>query len=1470
METISEFIKTFESSRDQYLRVEKQVKTLCKEKLRGQKVEFLWQSRVKAAGSLANKLHDRKDSHKYKTDADNIADIKDLAGARILYLRPGDVRLVEQMVRENFDLRDQTQHPKSDLVPSQARFRGYDGHHFYVTRRAPADEVHRDLIIEIQVIAVVMWAWATYNHDIEYKVLTGKQPKSVHSALEGLLGLANVTAVNIELVEELLSSDSKSPLSQQQDANPNTAMDIREFLLDNKHNLQDKSSKSLGQADIDERTSFLKWISHNDFDADQQTILEKRWPGTGTWLHQHYDFEEWFLSPKSRVLWCNGTPGAGKSVLNSIVVEYISNRYAQDDNVGLAFAYFRYDSVDAQKPEHIITAFIKQLCRRRGSVPEQLLDSFHLHSRNDTRPKFQDYVEQFDIIIRSFTQVFVIIDALDECKEESRRLILDLIWDAKRKFPCIKFFVTSRPEEEITSFFAELRVSVIRVEAKKDIETYLSGRLHQLLRPSRPNGKPRAQRLRIQDPAMKDKIFLALVTHADGHFLWAKLQLDNLCLQKNEKDIKKELYSLPKGLHGTYSRIVDQIEEQSESLRILASKCLMWVLNARRPLTLFELRDAVAADENHVTGQDLVNVKHDYTMADLMECCRNLLVSEDPLHCDNLDGRAAVRPLHYTVQKFFDQRSTSSLGGQRYLSQDGPPIEAEMAKICVTYLELVCLNNGPGESFDDVSALLTGEHYPLAWYCARYFDEHLIGAPTMTPDLLGRVTHLLSKGHQALAAILQLRLQGRPISKENFEKLDWPVNARTIIVFTRLYEIPSLRQNTEWSDLKIHPYALHQACTNRFDVGVKRLLDMGHDPNIEDGSKKTPLSIAVKRNDLQSARLLLERGALPNKETQENWPAIGMAALTGNTELVKLLIEFDVDVNCEGSKRASALYMATRNDHEQVAKLLLDNGARAGVDAFVEAAENGNQELVNLLLDHGVDINATSYEDQKDLYAASLHGREDEWSSHARNQDDLAFVAGEFDDDSVGSPGTALQKAARNGYLNAVELLLKIGEGSQVMGPEDSPLLVDAAASGHEQLVGLLLQNGTDPDQQDIWGNTAVLAAIFHGPHPQIVEMLLQAGANVNAKGRGSPYSLSVTPLHLACSIGSLKITRLLIHRGADVNSSGWVSIDEPAIGRGCTSRNAKRTTLQAACVLNPPKWGSSWSGKIEIIRELLRAGSDINAHDEQGYTALEVACGLEEASDEALQTVKLLLASGADANAKGFYYSSALDGIVFKGSQCAILILFRQDVVRIMCVSSPFGKSDSSPLHRASFMGHEGVVDVLLGAGADVHAKRCLGTPLEAALVGYSRNYPRKGGWGKVIRLLRDRGATETKDDCHYGVRCDGPLCNKQRESHFARHCPDATPEQWIMGVRYKCVCRVYNLCANCKDSIGSEGCSDAKDYSDDCFDDGSDDGFDGGSDGGVDDGSDDSTGKHRSSHRLIEHVVREHLGKEETLGET
>ena len=80
--------------------------------------------------------------------------------------------------------------------------------------------------------------------------------------------------------------------------------------------------------------------------------------------------------------------------------------------------------------------------------------------------------------------------------------------------------------------------------------------------------------------------------------------------------------------------------------------------------------------------------------------------------------------------------------------------------------------------------------------------------------------------------------------------------------------------------------------------------------------------------------------------------------------------------------------------------------------------------------------------------------------------------------------------------------------------------------------------------------------------------------------------------------------------------------------------------------------------------------------------------------------------------------------------------------------------------LNVASLRGYEGVIKHLLDAGVDMLVNGFYGTPYENVLVSYSTidnaSHPRLS-CGKVITLLRDRGAREPRKDCHYGVQWNG-----------------------------------------------------------------------------------------------------------------
>jgi ankyrin repeat protein len=138
---------------------------------------------------------------------------------------------------------------------------------------------------------------------------------------------------------------------------------------------------------------------------------------------------------------------------------------------------------------------------------------------------------------------------------------------------------------------------------------------------------------------------------------------------------------------------------------------------------------------------------------------------------------------------------------------------------------------------------------------------------------------------------------------------------------------------------------------------------------------------------------------------------------------------------------------------------------------------------------------------------------------------------------------------------------------------EDNKFVV-AAMQGKKEDVEKLLNKGVDVDavvKEDSW--TALIWASRKG-HTDIVELLLNNGANVNL----APYS-GVSALHLASKYGHKQIVELLLNKGADVNAE----------------TSGKFTALILA----------SEQGNIDIVKLLLDNGADVNAKTTSGRTAL-------------------------------------------------------------------------------------------------------------------------------------------------------------------------------------------------------------------------------------------------------------------------
>lgn len=138
--------------------------------------------------------------------------------------------------------------------------------------------------------------------------------------------------------------------------------------------------------------------------------------------------------------------------------------------------------------------------------------------------------------------------------------------------------------------------------------------------------------------------------------------------------------------------------------------------------------------------------------------------------------------------------------------------------------------------------------------------------------------------------------------------------------------------------------------------------------------------------------------------------------------------------------------------------------------------------------------------------------------------------------------------------------------------------LTTAIQLGDPAQVERLLKHGANPNGDGAHSFPPLFLACM-SPDPRIPRLLLDHGANVNA------YSTSGTALHAASSQGRVEVMRLLIQRGAMLET-----------------RDMKGDTpLLAASLSGQPS-------RSEAIRLLVESGADVNAQNTMGQRPLDYA----------------------------------------------------------------------------------------------------------------------------------------------------------------------------------------------------------------------------------------------------------------------
>ena len=160
-----------------------------------------------------------------------------------------------------------------------------------------------------------------------------------------------------------------------------------------------------------------------------------------------------------------------------------------------------------------------------------------------------------------------------------------------------------------------------------------------------------------------------------------------------------------------------------------------------------------------------------------------------------------------------------------------------------------------------------------------------------------------------------------------------------------------------------------------YDVG--RLLEAGGiDLNVRDERNRTPLMLAVDKNNFEMVKVLIEKGGAEkldiDAQDDTGYTALMRAAERGNADIIKLLLSRGarLDIINDAGKKAADLAIGVSFDD-------LVKEQEALNDQFLTAVSNGKKGEVEALLRQGAYINAEDVWGDTALFLATTKGYED-------------------------------------------------------------------------------------------------------------------------------------------------------------------------------------------------------------------------------------------------------------------------------------------------------------------------------------------------------------------------------------------------------------------------------------------------------------------------------------------------------------
>ena len=563
----------------------------------------------------------------------------------------------------------------------------------------------------------------------------------------------------------------------------------------------------------------------------------------------------------------------------------------------------------------------------------------------------------------------------------------------------------------------------------------------------------------------------------------------------------------------------------------------------------------------------------------------------------------------------------------------------------------------------------------------------------------------------------------------------------------------------DWQrDVEEHNEANRQAppsSVEQTEIGTKSDTNEKHFSRSQSQESRTSFGLGIEEPSMSSIpeTLSSEPGGVGFRKELLSPEKLAGESVNDNTGPA-LVLQAESDHNAVSKSDPSAKVPSGQEQSNDKSKISADNVISVEDDELTKAIKEGNEEKIRALLnlhyainrrsncDHGATplITATKHKQQNIVRFLLERGA----STTARDNDGnttLHFLA-----TLTYSGHDSIEDKA---YENIVELLLESQPPLEILNNEDQNPLMRAVRFGQKYLTEKLILSGAKVTASNSEDWTAVHFAVRFGCCPDLISILAEAGAALNAR---ITETLD-TPLHLASLSlqNSAEVIERLIAAGADKEAT-----------------NQRRYTPLHLAIVND---------QSACVAQLLKLGANVKAATSKKFTPLHVAAQYRKSSTD---IVEHLLQAGADIEARSEAGSSPLLVAVFNDNiTCVIHLLEHGANIQAR------DNRKWTALHFAAeyCKSSTDIVEHLLQAGADTEA-RTLGvaSPLSIAVIHdnitcaihllerganiqardnwdyTSLHWAARKGLHPIVKLLLERGANPcATDGSTFGGRPSG-----------------------------------------------------------------------------------------------------------------